>query len=47
MADLLQLLGLLAVVAGFGLIWLPLGVLSAGIVLLLAGLALERRQAPS
>jgi len=44
MATLIQAVGGATISVGLGLVWLPLGVISAGIFITLFGLALERRR---
>lgn len=41
-ANVLQIGGAVAISLGFGLMWLPLGFVSAGIFAVVFGLALER-----
>jgi hypothetical protein len=43
-ATLVQAAGVVAIAIGLGLIWMPLGIVAAGIGTLLFGIALERSE---
>ena len=44
MATALQVAGAAAITIGIGIVWLPLGVITGGVFVLMFGLAIERQK---